>query len=587
MKMAIFNKTTSCTKEQLLKLYKRDNHPLIIFLKYVYGIFRFICIILQNLYCISSYLILSWIVLIPINRLRSDLYSKLENYLYNSLAYIVSSWSLAAGAAIVEVGDDYKHLIEEPERFSSECTRNESKQDNTLLNHDRTSCETVVRDHLSQNGAIDVPTKYKASNLTNGFAGAISSIPSQKNEEERSEISKVLRYSTRNINGHHQDDPNRTQPNGRKISLKKHRSSIESYETPSRDVKDIDRTEYEVASAAGEKELIRPGFPNDGYAPDNNNDLSDDCLIEKGRIENRSSNKIGMKSKTINDQASLGKISKHSSLNQSMVIPAPTNRSLKGVQAKPRILFLCNHISTGDVPLIMQSFSTLTNHSLLWVLDAQFKPTNFGIVCGSHGDFFVAKNSFVDGSLRDTVLKHPDRNLLVLFPEGGFLRKRIDGSNRYAVRNGYQTTKYVTHPRFGAFKDLIDPSVGVTHIVDATLLYDDIEDPLSILDIGLGNRSEPAILHYRLFKRSEINPNEEWLRKIWMEKEDLLKKFYEDRSSFLTKVEHTIRVIRLDWFKILAVHLFYLLVCYLAIFRLFNATSTTMLKARELYYSNM
>lgn len=208
-------------------------------------------------------------------------------------------------------------------------------------------------------------------------------------------------------------------------------------------------------------------------------------------------------------------------------------------------------------------------------------------MCSSHGDFFVAKDSFKDGSLRDQALKYPDRNLFVLFPEGGFWRKRLEGSNRYALKNGLPMTRYVTHPRFGAFKDLIDPSVEITHIVDATLLYDDIRNPLSILDIALGTRKEPAILNYKVYKRSEINPTEEWLRTIWLEKDKLLQQYYEDRSSVYKRFENTMRAAKLDWFKLLSVHLFYLLVCYLTIYRLFSATSVTMLKARDLYYSNI
>lgn len=109
-------------------------------------------------------------------------------------------------------------------------------------------------------------------------------------------------------------------------------------------------------------------------------------------------------------------------------------------------------------------------------------------MCGSHGDFFIAKDTFTEGALRNQVLKHPDRNLLVLFPEGGFLSKRLDGSNRYAMKNGFSTTQHVTHPRFKAFKDLIDPEIRVTHIVDVTLLYRDQKNPLSILDIAFGGR---------------------------------------------------------------------------------------------------
>lgn len=166
-------------------------------------------------------------------------------------------------------------------------------------------------------------------------------------------------------------------------------------------------------------------------------------------------------------------------------------------------------------------------------------------------------------------MQFPDRNILILFPEGGFLRKRIEGSNRYAVRNGLALTKYVTHPRFGAFRDLIDPNVGVTHIVDATLMYDDIKDPPSILDIVLGNRKENAVIHYRIHKRQDIEPTEEWLREIWLDKEKLLQHYYENRDSVYKYFGRSIRACKLDWMKLIAVHLFYLVVCYL-VFRLLS-----------------
>lgn len=186
-------------------------------------------------------------------------------------------------------------------------------------------------------------------------------------------------------------------------------------------------------------------------------------------------------------------------------------------------------------------------------------------MCSSHGDFFIKKSTFIDGLLKEQVLRYPDRNILVLFPEGGFWRKRLEGSNRYAIKNGLPLTKYVTHPRFGAFKDLIDPEVGVTHIVDATLLYDDLRNPPSIIDIVLGTRKQNAIIHYKVYDRKQIEPNEEWLRKIWLEKEKLLQHYYEDRESVYSYLGRSIRSGKLDWVKVISVHIFYLIVCYFTI----------------------
>lgn len=498
--MAIYNKRIEFTREKLIDHYlKRDSVP-----DFIYGIIRFIGIIVQNIYCVSSYLVLSWIALFPISWIRSDLYSRAENYLYNSLLFIVSSWGMAAGIAVVDTGDEFRHLIERPDLQINKDTSLGSQKPNGI---------NGVKDHI-----------YR----------------SKCNSRFKADIDE----GTQSINN--------ASDIGRRLSV--NQSSNQT--TLNNHVTDLSRT---------------------------NDNSTNTTSCPKNSNNNNNENNFSKELKSSGDDKSQDDINKMASFHSNK----PDIMSLRSLQKKPRILLLCNHISTADVPLIMQSFSTLINPSILWVLDAQFKPTNFGLVCISHGDFFITKDSFTDGSLRDQVLKHPDRNLLVLFPEGGFWRKRLEGSNRYALKNGLPMTKYVTHPRFGAFKDLIDPSVDVTHIVDATLLYDDIKNPLSILDIAMGNRKEPAILHYKIYERSKINPTEEWLRNIWLEKDKLLQKYYEDRDSVYRRFEGTMRTAKLDWFKVLSIHLFYLLVCYLTIYRLFSATSVTMLKARDLYYSNI
>lgn len=494
--MAIFNKRIEYTKEKLIDHYlRRDSVS-----DFVYGIVRFLGIIIQNIYCVSSYLVLSWIILLPISWVKSDVYSKAENYLYNSLLFIVSSWSLAAEVSVVESGDEYKYLIEEP-----------YIQMNGINKHAKAAKEKHRDLQSLKNEQF---TKIGESELNHRKHFAANSGKGDKTSR--------LFHDTRDSG-----------------------DSIDISDEANNDLK------------------VTNNYDGTSSCPSMTNSNDNVSKIESKQDMN-------------------------SAICDNVVLkPNSTFKMQRNHQKQPRILLLCNHISTADVPLMMQAFSTLTNQSVLWVLDSQFKPTNFGLVCMSHGDFFISKDSFTDGSLRDQVLKYPDRNLLVLFPEGGFWRKRLDGSNRYAIRNGLPMTRYVTHPRFGAFKDLIDPSVNVTHIIDATLLYDDIKNPLSILDIALGNRKEPAILNYKVYERNQINPTEEWLRNIWLEKDRLLQQYYEDRSSFYKRFEGTLRTARLDWFKVLAVHLFYLLVCYLTIYRLFSATSVTMLKARDLYYSNI
>lgn len=573
--MAIFNKTAKFTREQLLDHYLNRNSITDI----LYAVVRVLSIIVQNLYCISSYLVLSWLVLIPVNWLKSDLYSKLENYLYNSLLFIVSSWSLAAGVIVVESGDEYKHLIEEPEkhypevknksvdaadacvyrskRFDDVCSKvsnNQESQKNNLPNGNSQNGCTAKSNLLdSHNGVYSISKNKLKTHFTNGSL-----------EPKTDRVDGVTNGLSNGL------------VNGTSKAIKANKLTRNNLSSVDCNGIDGELTENHSDQPQDRDLMITAETNGDGLVNHNNNIISEHNLVT-ARKNSHQCNGIKRSAKDLT-------VSPRDSKPSSIEI---RQNALKNVQDKPRILFLCNHISTADVPLIMQSFATLTNQSLLWVLDAQFKMTNFGVVCGSHGDFFVDKNSFADGSLREHVLNYADRNLLILFPEGGFLRKRIAGSNRYAIRNNLPLTKYVTHPRFGAFKDLIDPSVGVTHIVDATLMYDDIKNPLSILDILFGNKKEPAILHYKVYERSKINPTEEWLRNIWLEKDKLLTKYYEDRASVLKTIEDTLRVAVLDWFKILSIHLFFLLVCYLTIFRLFNATSVTMLKARELYYSNI
>lgn len=56
-----------------------------------------------------------------------------------------------------------------------------------------------------------------------------------------------------------------------------------------------------------------------------------------------------------------------------------------------RALVISNHQSTGDVPVLMAAFNAkpMVVPNIMWVMDAIFKYTNFGIVCSYHQDFFI------------------------------------------------------------------------------------------------------------------------------------------------------------------------------------------------------
>lgn len=57
--------------------------------------------------------------------------------------------------------------------------------------------------------------------------------------------------------------------------------------------------------------------------------------------------------------------------------------------------------------------------------------------------------------LRDTFIPL-ERRWMVLFPEGGFLRKRLEVSQKYAAKNNLPMLKNVTLPRIGALKAIME-----------------------------------------------------------------------------------------------------------------------------------
>lgn len=130
-----------------------------------------------------------------------------------------------------------------------------------------------------------------------------------------------------------------------------------------------------------------------------------------------------------------------------------------------RTLVIANHQSTSDVPLLMATFNVKKGvlPNIMWIMDRLFKYTNFGAVSLIHQDFFIASGkSNRDRSLQD-LKKHltesyipRGRKWMVLFPEGGFLRKRKEVSQRFAEKNNLPVLNNVTVPRVGAMKAIVD-----------------------------------------------------------------------------------------------------------------------------------
>ncbi|XP_065222401.1 acyl-CoA:lysophosphatidylglycerol acyltransferase 1-like isoform X2 [Planococcus citri] len=231
-----------------------------------------------------------------------------------------------------------------------------------------------------------------------------------------------------------------------------------------------------------------------------------------------------------------------------------------------RTLVVVNHQSTSDVPMLMANFNARRNvlPNIMWIMDWIFKLTNFGIVSIIHQDFFILSGKKqrdkgvkeLRAHLRESYIPRK-RKLMVLFPEGGFLRKRRETSQKYAMKNNLPVLNYVTLPRLGAFHAIIDeltplPVTKYGSGKEETNTYEDSEDksadklswvlditiaypggvPLDLPTIIMGyRRACKTYLCYRLYPASQVPRDHEtmtkWLFDRWAEKERMLETFYQ------------------------------------------------------------
>ncbi|XP_030051931.1 acyl-CoA:lysophosphatidylglycerol acyltransferase 1 isoform X1 [Microcaecilia unicolor] len=222
-------------------------------------------------------------------------------------------------------------------------------------------------------------------------------------------------------------------------------------------------------------------------------------------------------------------------------------------------VMLVNHQATGDVCTLMmclQDKGTVVRH-MMWLMDHIFQYTNFGIVSLVHGDFFIRQGrAHRDQQLillkdhLDKYYRPRDRKWIVLFPEGGFLRKRRETSQSFAKKNNLPSLTHVTLPRLGATQVILKALVaqeengtvvggntvekkskGLQWVIDTTIGYPDAE-PMDIQTWILGYR-QPIVTHvyYRVYPIKDV-PLEtkgltDWLYQRFAEKEELLTHFYE------------------------------------------------------------
>ncbi|XP_056021273.1 acyl-CoA:lysophosphatidylglycerol acyltransferase 1-like isoform X2 [Ostrea edulis] len=229
--------------------------------------------------------------------------------------------------------------------------------------------------------------------------------------------------------------------------------------------------------------------------------------------------------------------------------------SLEGIMDDEAVV-LVNHQSTSDVPVVMSALhnKSLVLGKIMWIMDDIFKYTNFGWISYFHGDFFIlqGKEARTDSLSKlenhiNTIYKTTFKKWIVLFPEGGFLRKRRFRSQEFAKKNQLPVLQHVTLPRVGALKVIMDNLTshkavngGVTGsrseektlkwIIDMTIGYPGAT-PYNSHGMFVGYWPPHTIdIHYRVYSIEDI-PTEtqgltNWMYDRYQEKEVLLHEFY-------------------------------------------------------------
>ncbi|KAK7862580.1 hypothetical protein R5R35_004192 [Gryllus longicercus] len=145
------------------------------------------------------------------------------------------------------------------------------------------------------------------------------------------------------------------------------------------------------------------------------------------------------------------------------------------------------------------------------------------------------------------------RKWMVLFPEGGFLRKRRDTSQKFALKNNLPVLQHVSLPRVGAMHTIVDVvgpsgannnkaalvppfdghelcSSDLNWVLDITIAYPEGK-PLDLGAIVTGYRPPcKTFLFYRLYPCKEVPRDHEemtkWLYDRFIEKERMLDAYY-------------------------------------------------------------
>jgi len=127
---------------------------------------------------------------------------------------------------------------------------------------------------------------------------------------------------------------------------------------------------------------------------------------------------------------------------------------------------------------------------------------------------------------------------ILIFPEGTDLspsnKKR---SLEYSVKNGLDKYDFVLHPKVKGFVwyvQTLRQVGGIQSVYDITVGYPD-EIISNETDILFGKVPNEVHFHVKRYSIKKLPYNEhelaEWIKKRWLEKEDRLKKFYDQNTS--------------------------------------------------------
>ncbi|XP_066150526.1 acyl-CoA:lysophosphatidylglycerol acyltransferase 1-like isoform X2 [Euwallacea fornicatus] len=269
-----------------------------------------------------------------------------------------------------------------------------------------------------------------------------------------------------------------------------------------------------------------------------------------------------------------------------------------------RTLIIANHQSTADVPILFSCYNIRKQvlPNITWIMDSLFKYTNFGVVSYFHQDFFIKSGKENRDRALEELSHHLidkyiplDRKWLVLFPEGGFLRKRKAISHKYADKHNLPKFENVSLPRVGALKVImktISPQscvnnnssskselqrAHIKYVLDITIAYPK-GVPIDLSHIVFGTRPPcETVLFYRVYRATEVPEDSEamtqWLFQRWEEKEKMLQSFY-DTGVISTEYSRTKtfepRPVIQDYLRILILNIFFIMSSYVHV-RMFIA----------------